>query len=172
MRYMLIEVSDREIGTPEFFDSDTKAFDSMVDRIIELDDSLNKEIIVEDVVNKGYYSEDDVHVDNQVAWVSRHGVHCDWQIFEVDSGLSQCSVDELSTELRNRGDVVAVQIWQKEDVVCAFKETCGYDPSDNIVNEIANQAQGALEDCQYGWESLYAVVDDVVCASKDCQGKT
>lgn len=161
MRYMLIEVSDREIGTPEFFKSDTQAFDAMVDRLLELDDGLNKETVVTEVFNNGSYSEDDVHVSHQVAWVSRHGVHCDWQIFKVDSDLSQCSVHELSTELRNRDDVVAAQIWQKEDVVCAFRETCGYDPSDNIVNEIAHQAQGALEDCQYGWESLYAVVDDV-----------
>lgn len=73
--------------------------------------------------------------------------------------LKKMSVFELTTELRSRGDVVAVQVWLREDLENAL-ETNSYGHSDKNIDEIAFDAKTALEDCSDGWDKIYAVIDN------------
>lgn len=75
-------------------------------------------------------------------------------------GLSTMSTFDLVSELRNRSDVVAVQVWTKDDIVNAIKEQCGIgEPSDGLIYTVAIRVQDSLEDCGNGWETIYAAID-------------
>lgn len=72
------------------------------------------------------------------------------------------SVHELVQELRSRSEVIAVQVWQDEDLKASFKDQGGIDdPSPELMAEAASDARGGLEDCEHGWEVLNAAVDNV-----------
>lgn len=73
--------------------------------------------------------------------------------------LKKMSVFDLTEELRSRGDVVAVQVWLREDLENAL-ETNSYGHSDENIDEIAFDAKNALEDCSDGWDKIYAIIDN------------
>ena len=73
--------------------------------------------------------------------------------------LKKMSVFDLTEELRSRGDVVAVQVWLREDLENAL-ETNSYSHSDENIDEISFDAKNALEDCSDGWDKIYAVIDN------------
>lgn len=73
--------------------------------------------------------------------------------------LKKMSVFDLTEELRSRGDVVAVQVWLREDLENAL-ETNSYSHSDENIDEISFDAKNALEDCSDGWDKIYAIIDN------------
>lgn len=70
-KYVLLEVIEREISVPEFFDTYEAAYTKMKDYVLEaagvseLDDAS------------------DFDIDNNEAWGERYGQNFDWKIFEV-----------------------------------------------------------------------------------------
>lgn len=74
--------------------------------------------------------------------------------------VSDVSVYGLVSELRSRDTVIAVQLWTNEDIIHALRERYGIDePSSDLVNDIADQAQAGLEDCEHGWDAVYSAID-------------
>lgn len=82
---------------------------------------------------------------------------------------SEMSVHELAMELRSRPEVVAVQVWQEEDVENAFETQKSIsDPDAELVAEVCNKARSNLENCEHGWDAIYAALDEVVPEQEDC----
>lgn len=73
--------------------------------------------------------------------------------------LSDASVHELVTELRSRDDVLAVQIWQTEDLINQFEERGIIDPTTCQINIAAIEAAPLLESCDNGWNVLEQAVE-------------
>lgn len=78
---------------------------------------------------------------------------------EQNSDLSNASVWDMQREIRSREDVVAVQVWFRQDLKDAL-EGEGYVSDDNAVDTILADAGEALEDCADGWDRLTAVIAD------------
>ena len=75
MKYMLIEVMEREISEPEYFDTHDAAHDEMCRRVAE--------------------------VYEDIAWAERYGKNYDWKIFAVERGTStQAPATPLFNTLR------------------------------------------------------------------------
>ena len=71
LKYMLIDTVDREISTPQFFDSAEAAHAQMEKELLEQLDSYD------------YYKEgDDYQISELSAWANPH-VDSDWLIFKV-----------------------------------------------------------------------------------------
>lgn len=82
-----------------------------------------------------------------------------WKEQEFEEILSKFSVSDLIRELRNREDVVAVQVWLREDLKNAL-EVNSYAHSDEAIDVIAFDAQNALEDCSDGWDKISSVISN------------
>lgn len=84
MKYMLIEVKEREISEPEYFDTHDAAHDEMCRRVAEVYD------ISPDEVKESYLEGEDLNdnavVLDDIAWAERYGKNFDWKIFAVEQG--------------------------------------------------------------------------------------
>lgn len=82
MKYFLIEVIERDISTPELFDTFDDALDRMCEYIAEVCD-VPKEDIKESYL-QGEEFNSNTCVTGDVAWIERHGVNFDWKIFKFE----------------------------------------------------------------------------------------
>lgn len=86
MKYMLIEVMEREISEPEYFDTHDAAHDEMCRRVAEVYDISPDEnaVVLEDI-----------------AWAERYGKNFDWKIFAIERDtLAQVTAPPLFNTLR------------------------------------------------------------------------
>lgn len=81
VRYILIEVMEREISVPEFFDTYENAHREMRSRISEVL-GVSFDEIAEAYVAGGQYDDDTFIIEGQ-AWTEKHGQNFDWKIFCV-----------------------------------------------------------------------------------------
>ena len=87
MKYMLIEVMEREISEPEYFDTHDAAHDEMCRRVAEVYDISPDEV-------KESYLED-------IAWAERYGKNFDWKIFAIERDTpAQVTAPPLFNTLR------------------------------------------------------------------------
>lgn len=82
MKYVLIEVIDRDISKPEFFDSFEAAHYRMCELVVKVADYVS----IEDVL--GAYNSDgmlgiDTYIGRYNAWCD-HDMWRDWSIFAID----------------------------------------------------------------------------------------
>lgn len=71
-------------------------------------------------------------------------------------------------ELRSRANVVAVQVWQEEDIRNAFETQVDVSEApQEMVDEVSARASDQLEDCSHGWDILYGIVDKVFVEFED-----
>lgn len=83
MKYMLIEVMEREISEPEYFDTHDAAHDEMCRRVAEVYDNENA-VVLEDI-----------------AWAERYGKNFDWKIFAIERDTpAQVTAPPLFNTLR------------------------------------------------------------------------
>lgn len=76
--YILIECIDREINTPELFETEEQAYNIMAQRMADI-----LGIQVEDIET---YGGDEVGISKSCAWINEyHGLNYDWKIFKVES---------------------------------------------------------------------------------------
>ena len=81
MKYLLIEVVERDISAPEFFDTYTEAYDRMCEYVAQVCD-----VSVDDLrygLSELGDFDDNVCVRKNCAWATRYGTNFDWKIFEV-----------------------------------------------------------------------------------------
>lgn len=81
MKYMLIEVEERCIAAPKYFDTHDAAHDEMCRRIAEIYGITLAE------AKRPYLQCDlsgDIVVCYDAAWGERHGKYCDWKIFTIE----------------------------------------------------------------------------------------
>lgn len=79
MKYILIEVVEREISVPEVFSSHKEAHNQMC---YYLSDVLGVPVdtIIEGYLKHADYNDETCVMEN-VAWTQRHGTNFDWRIF-------------------------------------------------------------------------------------------
>lgn len=82
MKYLLVEVIERDISTPEFFETHDDAHDRMCEYVAEVVDA-SKEDIKESYL-EGVDFNDTTCVIENAAWTERHGNNFDWKIFLVN----------------------------------------------------------------------------------------
>lgn len=82
MKYMLIEVVERKIADPEYFDTHDTAHDEMCRRVAEVC------AVSLDEVKASYVEDEDLNgcagVLEDTAWAERFGENYDWRIFAVE----------------------------------------------------------------------------------------
>lgn len=82
MKYLLIEVAERDISVPEFFESHEEAHDTMCSHVAAICDVSQEEI------KESYYNgeefDDRTCVTEDTAWTERCGNNFDWKIFKVN----------------------------------------------------------------------------------------
>ena len=92
MKYMLIEVMEREISEPEYFDTHDAAHDEMCRRVAEVYD------ISPDEVKESYLEGEDL---NENAVVLEYGKNFDWKIFAIERDTpAQVTAPPLFNTLR------------------------------------------------------------------------
>lgn len=75
--YILVECIDREINTPEFFETEEQAYNTMAQRVADV-----LRIQVEDIET---YDGDEVGISKSCAWITDyHHLDYDWKIFKLD----------------------------------------------------------------------------------------
>lgn len=67
--------------------------------------------------------------------------------------FAKYSVHELAQALRNKAEVVAVTVWQEDDIISAL-EKAGYEATRERINKVCDDARNNLEDCSDGWDCL------------------
>ena len=82
MKYLLVEVIERDISTPELFDTHDAAHDRMCEFVSEVCD-VEKADIKESYLN-GEEFNDCTCVIEDAAWAERHGNNFDWKIFTIN----------------------------------------------------------------------------------------
>lgn len=97
--YMLIEVMEREISEPEYFDTHDAAHDEMCRRVAEVYD------ISPDEVKESYLEGEDLNenavVLEDIAWAERYGKNFDWKIFAIERDTpAQVTAPPLFNTLR------------------------------------------------------------------------
>lgn len=76
--YILVECIDREINTPELFETEEQAYNVMARRMAD-----NLGIQVDEIET---YDEYDIGISKSCAWISDyHHLNYDWKIFKVES---------------------------------------------------------------------------------------
>ena len=82
MKYMLIEVVERKIADPKYFDTHDAAHDEMCRRVAEVC------AVSLDEVKASYVEDEDLNecaeVLEDTAWAERFGENYDWRIFAVE----------------------------------------------------------------------------------------
>lgn len=86
MKYVLIEVKERDISKPEFFDTEAEVVDVMQNRMAKVLGVSKKSI--KRLLKKGSYmdAEGDVGISLDSAWCERYGNNFDWRIFKIEEG--------------------------------------------------------------------------------------
>ena len=79
--------------------------------------------------------------------------------------IDAMSVHELGQALRNKDEVVAVTIWQEDDIKSALEEA-DYEATRERIDELSDNARGGLEDCSHGWEIISDWI--TICDFGDC----
>ena len=85
LKYMLIEVIERDISVPEFFDAWEDAHNAMCEKVAEVK-GVQVEEIKESYLSGEEYEEDTCVLEDS-AWSERHGNNFDWKIFGVEENL-------------------------------------------------------------------------------------
>lgn len=81
MGYLLVEVIERDIGTPEFFDTHKEAHDRMCEYVAQV---LGVSVeYLKDNLNEFGDFDWSTNVNKSSAYAQRHGNNFDWKIFEV-----------------------------------------------------------------------------------------
>ena len=76
--YILVECIDREINTPELFETEEQAYNVMAQRMADI-----LGIQVDEIET---YDEYDIGISKSCAWISDyHHLNYDWKIFKVES---------------------------------------------------------------------------------------
>ena len=76
--YILIECIDREINTPELFETEEQAYNVMAQRIAD--------ILGIQVDGIEIYDDYDIGISKSCAWISDyHHLNYDWKIFKIES---------------------------------------------------------------------------------------
>lgn len=81
MKYLLVEVIERDISTPEFFDTHKDAYDKMCEYVAEVL-YIHVDYLKYNLNNFGEF-DDMTCVRKNEAWTERNGINFDWKIFEV-----------------------------------------------------------------------------------------
>lgn len=81
MKYLLVEVIERDISTPEFFNTHKEAYDRMCEYVSQVRD-VSVEYLKDNLNELGDF-EWETTVNKDSAWTERHGTNFDWKIFEV-----------------------------------------------------------------------------------------
>lgn len=77
----------------------------------------------------------------------------------LENITDRLDISELSRLLRKKEEVVAVQIWQKDDLRSLLEqENCN--TSEDAVDWLACEVRGVLEDTTYGIEAICDTIDD------------
>ena len=76
--YILVECIDREINTPELFETEEQAYNVMAQRMADI-----LGIQVDEI---GTYDDYDIGISKSCAWITDyHHLNYDWKIFKVES---------------------------------------------------------------------------------------
>lgn len=76
--YILVECIDREINTPELFETEEQAYNVMAQRMADI-----LGIQVDEIET---YDDYDIGISKSCAWISDyHHLNYDWKIFKVES---------------------------------------------------------------------------------------
>lgn len=85
MKYLLVEVIERDISIPEYFNTYEEAYAKMCEYFSEA-----RGVAIDEI--RGELDED-ICITENTAWTERYGQNFDWKIFQVnDDG----AIDELS----------------------------------------------------------------------------
>ncbi len=76
--------------------------------------------------------------------------------------VSEMTTYELIQELRSREEIVAVQVWQKDDLLNAFGERGIVDPGENLFRRAAQKCGAIANNCSAGWEIMGAAVQEAL----------
>ena len=76
--------------------------------------------------------------------------------------VSEMTTYELIKELRSREEIVAVQVWQKDDLLNAFEERGIVDPGENLFRRAAQKCGTIAYNCSAGWEIMGAAVQEAL----------
>ena len=76
--YILVECIDREINSPEFFETEEQAYNEMTQRIADI-----LKIQAGDIET---YDEYDIGISKSCAWINDyHHLNYDWKIFRIET---------------------------------------------------------------------------------------
>lgn len=85
MKYLLVEVMERDISAPIFFDTHEEAHSEMCQRVADVL-GVDKAEIVESYLSGEDYNDQTCVIEN-AAWTERFGNNFDWKIFaQNDAG--------------------------------------------------------------------------------------
>lgn len=82
MKYMLVSVIDRDIYTPEFFDTHEEAHNKMCEEVADVWEVPTAEIKESYLAGEEY--DDRTCVIKNAAWTEHHGRDFDWKIFIIN----------------------------------------------------------------------------------------
>ena len=80
MKYVLIEVMERDIFTPSFFDTHEDAHSEMCQRIADVLCVEKADIVESYLAGKDY--DDHTCIIENAAWTEHYGNNFDWKIFK------------------------------------------------------------------------------------------
>lgn len=81
----------------------------------------------------------------------------------IEKCFKDISAFELCRMLREKEGVVAVQMWQEEDIRNAFETELDIsEPDPELVSIVSSRVQDNLEDCSDNWEKIYATLNEVM----------
>lgn len=81
----------------------------------------------------------------------------------IEKCFKDISAFDLYRMLRKKEGVVAVQMWQEEDIRNAIETELGIsEPDSEMVSIVANRVQDNLEDCSNNWDKIYATLHEVM----------
>lgn len=88
------------------------------------------------------------HLMNEVKFVSAEDI------------AEELSVCELNRTLRNKDEVIATQVWRKEDIAAAMA-SLNVTPDEQLINDVAAEAGPHLDDCSDGWDKLHKAIEKI-----------
>lgn len=79
-----------------------------------------------------------------------------------EKAVSEMTTYELIQELRSREEIVAVQVWQRDDLMSAFEERGIAAPEEKLFRRAARKCDAMFDDCSSGLDVLYAAVQEAL----------
>lgn len=76
---------------------------------------------------------------------------------DIETAAGRLSVHEKRQILGKDSDVVALQVWQRDDIIAALKAK-NADCSFDMVDRVARECRSSLEDCSDGWDIVDAAI--------------